>query len=398
MRISRILAISSILIITVIFVAVISPLKGFGILTPLLLLIGILLWVGSLILLLAGYFNKHRDRSRGKSLIITLILVAAFIPIGIIYSTISENVRTKITVIITNQSDYIPYNISVYGAGSIFENPDTMKMGRFGKGEQMQYTTWPATKPFRSGYIRMDFDIDGKHISKDIAGEFSINPYFIQQEWEITVDNEFVNYSGIPYSDSLYNRGAQSIPGRVQCEYFDSGGEGVAFHDNDTINSGSGRLNPADGSYLHEFRINEAVDISFTKFREPPVDNSRFNFTEPEKNQLYVGWTEPGEWTRYTVNVKKPGTYQLGIMYTSNQNGKISVSVNDSITTGPVLIPTTYVEADSVAWRQWHHWNYLDDIATLDLKEGIQTITISTIETGQMNYDYINFKLDKSAD
>jgi hypothetical protein len=82
-------------------------------------------------------------------------------------------------------------------------------------------------------------------------------------------------------------------------------------------------------------------------------------------------------------------------MYTSNQNGKISISVNDKDVTGSILIPTTFASADSVAWRQWHHWNYIDRIAQIDLKKGIQTITLHTVETGQMNYDFLNFKLVK---
>ena len=162
-----------------------------------------------------------------------------------------------------------------------------------------------------------------------------------------------------------------NIPGKLQCEYYDFGGEGIAFHDNDTINSGSGRLNPADGHYLNEFRINEAVDISYTKFRDPAIDNSPFNFVEPVKDQLYVGWTAPGEWTKYTVNVNASGTYKLGIMYTSNQDGKISFSVNDEDKTGPLLITSTYVAADTIAWRQWHHWNYIDSLASIDLKKGL---------------------------
>lgn len=204
--------------------------------------------------------------------------------------------------------------------------------------------------------------------------------------------NSAGNYKGTPYADIMYHAGPQTIPGKLQCEYYDFGGEGVAFHDIDTINSGSGRLNPADGSYLHEFRINEAVDISFTKFQDPAIDNNRYNLVEPQKDQLYVGWTAPGEWTKYTVNVTKTGTYQLGLMYTSNQNGKILVSVNDKDATGLIPIPSTFVEADSVAWRQWHHWNYIDQIARIDLKKGLQTITIHTVEIGQMNYDYINFQ------
>jgi hypothetical protein len=204
--------------------------------------------------------------------------------------------------------------------------------------------------------------------------------------------NYLGDYKGTPYEDKMYHSGPQTIPGKLQCEYYDFGGEGIAYHDSDTINSGSGRLNPPDGSYLNEFRINEAVDISFTKFRDPAIDNNPYNFVEPEKDQLYVGWTSPGEWTKYTVNVTKSGTYQLDIMYTSNQNGKISFSVNGKDATGPISISSTFVEADSVAWRQWHHWNYIHQIAFIDLKKGLQTITLYTVETGQMNYDYINFK------
>jgi len=199
-------------------------------------------------------------------------------------------------------------------------------------------------------------------------------------------------YPGSPYSDSVYNGGAQTIPGKLQCEYYDFGGEGIAYHDTDTINEGSGGLNPADGKYLNGFRKNEAVDISYTKVDERMIDNNPYNFIEPENGQLYIGWTSPGEWTKYTVNVKQAGTYQLGIMYTSNQDGKISFSVNEKDATGPILIPSTFVEADSLRWRQWHHWNYIDSISRLDLKEGFQTLTLNTIEIGWMNYDFINFK------
>ena len=204
--------------------------------------------------------------------------------------------------------------------------------------------------------------------------------------------NNIGNYRGTPFADSVYKGGAQIIPGKLQCEYFDLGGEGISYHDNDSINSGSGNLNPADGTYLNEFRILEAVDISYTKFREPAIDNNPYNFVEPEKDQLYVGWTSQGEWIKYTINVEADGSYRLGLMYTSNQNGKISFSVNDVDITGPLSVPSTYVASDSVGWRQWHHWNYIDNIAKIHLRKGLQTFTIHTREIGQMNYDFINFQ------
>lgn len=198
-------------------------------------------------------------------------------------------------------------------------------------------------------------------------------------------------YKGTPYKDKVYSGGAQIVPGKLQCEYYDLGGEGIAFHDTDSVNSGSGRLNKADGSYLHGFRINEAVDISYTKFQDPPIDNSPYNFVEPEKDQLYVGWTKPGEWLKYTISVEKEGKYKLGLMFTSNKNGKISFSINDEKVTNSITIPSTFVSEDSVAFRQWHHWNYMEDLATIQLKKGIQTFTIHTDEVGDINYEHINF-------
>lgn len=201
-------------------------------------------------------------------------------------------------------------------------------------------------------------------------------------------------YEGKPYTDSVYTAGIQQIPGTLQCEFYDLGGEGVAYHESDSSNSGSGALNPANGTYLHEFRINEAVDISYTKFGlDPIIDDNPFNFATPEPNQLYVGWTEPGEWLKYTVNVNTAGVYELGLMYTANQDGQISISVNGQDATGVINVPNTYVAADSVAWRQWHHWNYIEPIAEIKLEKGIQVLTLHTIAVGQMNYEHIDFIL-----
>jgi hypothetical protein len=82
-------------------------------------------------------------------------------------------------------------------------------------------------------------------------------------------------------------------------------------------------------------------------------------------------------------------------MFTSNKDGKIAFSVNDVKVTDALLIPSTYVEADTIAFRQWHHWNYLGNIAQIELEKGLQTFTIHTIEVGDMNYEYINFELIK---
>lgn len=70
----------------------------------------------------------------------------------------------------------------------------------------------------------------------------------------------FVNHSVSSqevYRGKPFNNDSQLIPGKLQCEFYDTGGEGIAYHDLDSVNGGSGRLNPANGTYLNEFRMNE---------------------------------------------------------------------------------------------------------------------------------------------
>jgi hypothetical protein len=199
------------------------------------------------------------------------------------------------------------------------------------------------------------------------------------------------HYLGKPYKDTEYKAGMQTIQGKVYCAYYDSGGEGVAYSDTSPENEGSGKYNPLNGTYLHAFRINEAVDISYTKGGD--IDDSKFNFVNPPMNVLYIGWTAPGEWTKYTVKVEKTGKYRVGLMYTSNQGGKISISVNDKDVTGPLDVSSTFREEDSVKMRQSHHWNKIDDIAEIELKKGVQVLTLHTVEKGKMNYMWLDFEL-----
>jgi len=196
------------------------------------------------------------------------------------------------------------------------------------------------------------------------------------------------------YSDDKYKQGIQTIPGKLNCEYYDLGGEGIAYHDADSVNNGSGKLNKGN-DYLSAFRKGEAVDISYTKFHNSS-DNSKYNLVQPEEGQLYVGWTEPGEWTRYTVDVKATGIYQIGLMYTANQNGEISITTTTGGASGPLEIKSTYDPNDTIAWRQWHHWNFAEELGEIELKSGIQLLTLHTLEKGQMNYDYLSFELKKN--
>ncbi len=192
-------------------------------------------------------------------------------------------------------------------------------------------------------------------------------------------------------SDTAWQHKVQPIPGRIECEYYNNGGEGIAYHDTDSINNGSGKLNPANGAFLNEFRMHEGVDISYTKAHDH-IDDNPYNVVPPKMDQLYVGWTVPGEWIKYTVNVTKSANYRIGVMYTSNGDGSIALDIDGKALTHDLKITSTHDDRDTVAWRQWHHWNRTDSLVTVNLLKGTHVLTIHIVTNGNMNLDYLEFR------
>ena len=165
------------------------------------------------------------------------------------------------------------------------------------------------------------------------------------------------SYKGAPYYDNRL-QGPQKIPGKVMCAYYDRGGEGVAYHDTDAINHGSGELNPADGSYLERVPHQRGRGHFVHQVRSRSADRRQpFGSVTPPPNLLYVGWTEPGEWFNMTVDVAKTADYTVDLLYTSNRGGAIRLDVNGEQATDAIAIDSTFNPAETMAWRQWHHWN-----------------------------------------
>lgn len=87
---------------------------------------------------------------------------------------------------------------------------------------------------------------------------------------------------------------SMTLPGTIEAEDFDMGGEGISFHDSDSQNEGG--ANYRDDS--------EGVDIS--------ADN----------NGYVIGYTsQAGEWLEYTVDVKSSGTYSYSATVASGNSG-----------------------------------------------------------------------------
>lgn len=102
------------------------------------------------------------------------------------------------------------------------------------------------------------------------------------------------------------------IPGVVEAEDFNTGGQGVAYYDTTSSNFG--------GAYR-----NEDVDIELVEGEGGPV----------------VCWIRPGEWLKYTVNVVQTNDYAVTFRVSSpNENTQMRLQV-DGATAATITVPKT---------------------------------------------------------
>ena len=192
-------------------------------------------------------------------------------------------------------------------------------------------------------------------------------------------------YQGKPFEDEFHKTSIPRIPGIIQASLYDLGGEGVAYHDTTPQNEGSGGLNtqaehqrPHASAYLWSFRRDEGVDISYVK---DIADLNHANLVTPHIDQLYIGWTADGEWTNYTVDVKKAGKYRIKALYSYEPNA-VSFDVNRK-RAAECKLP--------VATEDWHHWNFAE-IGTIEFASaGVQVLTFHYGRGN--NFAYFEFEL-----
>ena len=175
----------------------------------------------------------------------------------------------------------------------------------------------------------------------------------------------------------------QTIPGKITAAFYDEGGEGVAFHDTDAKNNGSGSLNRGPEE-KDNFRKDEAVDISYTK----PAFDKFTDGTALEADKYYVGWIAPEEWVNYSVDVKTAGTYQINLLSTAaKEAAEISLSVDGVDSTGAIVLKTT---------GHVHTWRMNTNLAEIKLAKGPHVLTLKFAKEGLMNVQYLEF-VPKSA-
>jgi M6 family metalloprotease-like protein len=125
--------------------------------------------------------------------------------------------------------------------------------------------------------------------------------------------------------DGPYFGNRISLPGTVEAECFDGGGEGIAYHDTDPENLGA-----SGGSIC---RTAEGVDT------EPCHD--------PEGGRFNVAWTRPGEWLHYSVTVSQTGLYGVEMRVATPWPGRLHLELDGINITGPVAYGNTG------GWQSW---------------------------------------------
>lgn len=149
-----------------------------------------------------------------------------------------------------------------------------------------------------------------------------------------------------PFGDS-----PAAVPGRIEAENFDRGGETVGYHDSDIENSGN------------QYRTGEGVDIE-------TCSQGGYN----------IGWTAVGEWLKYTIDIEESGAYDILLGVASQDNGgalELTFSEGD-VQTGSIEFSATG------GWQTWEEVRHNN----IELFAGEQEMKLTILKEG-FNLDYI---------
>jgi hypothetical protein len=124
-----------------------------------------------------------------------------------------------------------------------------------------------------------------------------------------------IGYGQKPYNATATPWSVGSTSGvTIQAEDFDAGGNGISYQESEATNIGG-------------------------LYRSGMVDISRYTIMSPH---YFVGWTAPGEWLEYSVNVSTSGVYQLNtsVGYASSA-GTFHLESGGTNLTGSMQVPNT---------------------------------------------------------
>ena len=150
-----------------------------------------------------------------------------------------------------------------------------------------------------------------------------------------------------------------SIPGIVQLEDYDEGGQSVSFYDKDFVNEGG-------------------------VYREDGVDIVQIDSADASKGYA-IGYTQAGEWLEYSVNVVTTSKFVFRASVADGlEGGSIRLFIDGKAVTDTVAVPQT---------EDWNTYTLMDG-ETSEIEKGDHVLLVQF--TGSyVNLDWIQFALTK---
>ena len=201
------------------------------------------------------------------------------------------------------------------------------------------------------------FEMDYKPTA---TGNYNIKAIVVDETGK---ESEFANYTLVVNHARTPYKGIIDLPGVIEMENFDKGGENFSFHDSDSEDKGK-------SNYRTD---NEGVDIV------------------KRATGYVVGYTAAGEWLEYTVNVTEPGKYTYEATVASTATGaKFSIGLMKG-TTVLNLATVSVPQTGSIA-----NYQVINGNLNLSLSKGEQVIRIRMIN-GDFRLDKIELKCTMST-
>jgi hypothetical protein len=223
--------------------------------------------------------------------------------------------------------------------------------------------TAKATLPEGASVKSIEF-YQGNNLIETVTGEpFEVSVADLEiGKYEfsaVMTDNQGKTYNSAKKSFEVkapqapYNGVASVLPGAVEMENYDEGGEGMAYHDSDDKNEGN------------SYRKSEGVDLE-----------------EFETGKYALGWTKKGEWVEYTLEVKYDDEYTWTAYAASGSDGSsFKLYIDNEAISEAISVK------NSGDWQTFREYTG----KTGELSKGKHIFKVG-IEADYVNIDKIEFK------
>jgi len=172
-----------------------------------------------------------------------------------------------------------------------------------------------------------------------------------------------------PYNNDTKPYGTNELPGKLNAIEYDLGRNGFAYNETGLLS----RESNSDGAYNEGWAgRNDAVDIEAC--------------SDPESNGYDIGWTAPGEWLNYTVNVLQEGKYRVKMKYSVlGAAGNMTFKLNNTPVISNFTLPNTG------SWATYK----LIELGEIEMKKGTNVIQVYV--NGGFNYSFLDFECVNSS-